>query len=108
MFLNLDPLFPSSLGPAGLRKPTPPPELPNAATAVGSATPYLPARPLTLHARYAPTPTHAALTDARTLLVLRWETSRASLVAALPLHFAAPTATASMLPSTRTAPPAPL
>src|SRR5207302_2729057 len=61
----------------------------------------------TLHARYAPTPTHAAPTDARILPVLRWEILRASLVAALPLHFVALTVTASMLPSTRAVAPAP-
>src|SRR5437588_8039101 len=104
---NLEPPFLSSLVPAGSRKPTPPPEHPSAATAIGSATPHLPATPLTLHARYAPTPTLAALTDALILPVLRWETLRASLVAVLPPHSAALTVTASMLPSTRTAPPAP-
>src|SRR5437588_8865466 len=104
---NLEPPFLSSLVPAGSRKPTPPPEHPSAATAIGSAIPHLPARPLTLHACYVPTPTLAALTDALILPVLRWETLRASLVAVLPPHSAALTVTASMPPSTRTAPHAP-
>src|SRR5437868_4281802 len=99
-------LSPSSPAPVGLRKPTPLPGLPSAATVTGLATPPLPARHLIRPALSVPTPIPAALTDARTPLVRRWEMSRASQIAVLPPLYVAPTATALTPPLTRIAHPA--
>src|SRR5207253_4027859 len=78
----------------------------SAATVTGLATPPLPARHLIRPALSVPTPIPAALTDARTPLVRRWEMSRASQIAVLPPLYVAPTATALTPPSTRIAHPA--
>src|SRR5205807_8098196 len=74
------------------------------ATVTGSATRPLLARPPIQPAPFVPTPTPAALTNARTPLVRRWTTSRVSQIAALPPHYDAPTATALTQLSTRAAP----
>src|SRR5207237_4221871 len=80
---NSETLSRSSLAPAGLRRPTPLPDLPSVATVTGSATLLLAARRLISPVLFVPTPTPAALTDARTPLVQRWAISRASQIAAL-------------------------
>src|SRR5207302_2667505 len=103
---NLVPQSPSSLVLEGSKGPTPPPDPPSAGTVTNSDTPLPPARPPTLPAHSAPTPIHAALIDARTRPAPRWGTSRASPTAAPPHRFGAPTAMASIQPSTKNAPPA--